>query len=283
MLTVTLTRGLPGSGKDTWAEEMMKQSPGQYRRINKDMLRNMLDDGRWSGHNEDFILDTRDQLILAALNDGKHVLVTDTNLHPRHEIRIRQLVKGIAEVKIQDFTNVPIEVCIERDLKRSNSVGEKIIRQMNQYLTSPILKIEPNDSLPWTILSDVDGTLAIRGDRDIYEFEKAGEDQPNKLLIHIIGELTKMRYLTCVTGREEKYRDITEHWLKRYGVPYRNLYMRKTGDDRKDNIVKKEIYEEHIKDKYNVLAVFDDRISVCRLWHSLGLPLYRVGDPDAAF
>jgi len=43
------------------------------------------------------------------------------------------------------------------------------------------------------------------------------------------------------------------------------------------------LYEKCIKGKFNVNAVFDDRLQVCRMWHELGLPLFRVGDPDADF
>jgi hypothetical protein len=59
--------------------------------------------------------------------------------------------------------------------------------------------------------------------------------------------------------------------------------MRKTGDKRQDAIVKQEIYDTKIKGKYNILAVFDDRPQVCRMWHQNGLPLFKVGDPDADF
>ncbi len=59
--------------------------------------------------------------------------------------------------------------------------------------------------------------------------------------------------------------------------------MRKGDDTRPDAAVKEELYSQHIKGKYNVVAVFDDRLQVCRLWHKLGLPLFRVGDPDADF
>lgn len=30
-------------------------------------------------------------------------------------------------------------------------------------------------------------------------------------------------------------------------------------------------------------GVFDDRARVCRMWYAKGIPLFRVGDPDAEF
>jgi hypothetical protein len=50
--------------------------------------------------------------------------------------------------------------------------------------------------------------------------------------------------------------------------------MRELGDSRPDAVVKQEMYEEYIKDKYNVLAVFDDRPSVVAFWRDLGLYVF---------
>jgi hypothetical protein len=59
--------------------------------------------------------------------------------------------------------------------------------------------------------------------------------------------------------------------------------MRPEGDTRPDEVVKRELYKEHIKGKYNVIAVFDDRAKVCRMWNELGFGdrLFRVGRIDA--
>ncbi len=89
MKKVIILKGLPASGKSTWAKQRLAAEPGAYKRINKDELRAMLDDSHWSKGNERFVLRLRDHLIVAALEDGKHVIVDDTNLHPKHEQQIR--------------------------------------------------------------------------------------------------------------------------------------------------------------------------------------------------
>src|SRR5579859_5121355 len=127
---VIILKGLPASGKSTWAREQVEQYPGRYKIISKDSLRAMLDCGKWSKGNEQFILKTRNMLILLALEEGYHVLVDDTNLHPKHLEAIRELVKGKAEVEVKDFTDVPLGTCIERDRHRPNYVGEQVIRRM---------------------------------------------------------------------------------------------------------------------------------------------------------
>ena len=43
------------------------------------------------------------------------------------------------------------------------------------------------------------------------------------------------------------------------------------------------IFDKEIKGKYNVVAIVDDRLSVSKMWHDRGLPLFRVGDPLSDF
>jgi len=54
--------------------------------------------------------------------------------------------------------------------------------------------------------------------------------------------------------------------------------MRATGDNRKDSIVKKEIYEGIIKPVFDVKFVLDDRNQVVEMWRSLGLTVLQVAD-----
>ena len=51
------------------------------------------------------------------------------------------------------------------------------------------------------------------------------------------------------------------------------LHMRKNGDNRSDRLVKEEIFWEHIEPRFNVLAAFDDRPRIVRLWKDIGIPL----------
>jgi len=73
-LKIIMTRGLPGSGKTTWAKKLIANNPGVYKRVNKDDLRNLMDAGHWTGANERFVLKTRDIIVREALIEGKHVI-----------------------------------------------------------------------------------------------------------------------------------------------------------------------------------------------------------------
>ena len=45
--------------------------------------------------------------------------------------------------------------------------------------------------------------------------------------------------------------------------------MRKTGDNRKDSIIKREIFENDIRPYYNIDYVLDDRNQVVEMWRSI--------------
>jgi predicted kinase len=276
MKKVILTKGLQGCGKTTWAKQTQVDFPGQYKRVNKDDLRDLLDNGVWSKGNEKFVLKLRDTIILQALADGKHVIVDDTNLNVVHENHIKELVKGLAEVEIKDFTDIDIEICIKNDAKRANPVGEKIIRQTyKQWLYKEPVKPEYIDGAFDVILCDLDGTLSLFGDKNPYE-----RDFENDKLNTVVSRIIECRNVVLVSGRKEKYRKQTLQFLKNNYVKFIELLMREDDDNRKDSIVKKEIYENKIRGKYNVDFVLDDRAQVVRLWRSLGLTCLQVADGD---
>jgi len=285
-------KGLPGSGKDTVAKDLMEQFPSAYKRVNKDDLREMLDLGKWSGSNEKFVLKIRDLIIKEALKEGKHVLCTDTNLHSKHEIKLKEIAKeGSADFRIMDLTSVDIDTCIKRDLKREKSVGEKVIKDMyNRYLKPKKEVIYPfNSALDDCIICDLDGTLAKFGNKNPYErdFEN---DELNLSVWYTIYSIINRRnieetdkgklYLIILSGRSSKFKDVTIRWLKEKGVVYDFLHMREEGDVRKDCIIKKEMFDKYIRNTYNPILIFDDRNQTVNLWRSLGLTCFQVSDGD---
>ena len=242
----------------------------------------MFDCGQWSRDNEKFILKMRDQAIIAALEAGKHVIVDDTNLHPKHEEHITQMVKGLARVEVK-FFDISVEDAIKRDLKRPTSVGAKVIRDMHkQFLAGKSSKVEYIDGLPECIICDIDGTLALMGDRSPYDASKCDVDEPNRPVIDILEtfKIFRLSRIILFSGRESKYNKATQDWLRKHGVGYYGLHMRGTGDTRKDFIVKQEMYEGEIKGKYNVLFVLDDRNQVVEMWRNLGLTCLQVAEGD---
>ena len=67
---------------------------------------------------------------------------------------------------------------------------------------------------------------------------------------------------------------MTIKWLDKniaYSESGWDLIMRSKGDHRSDTEIKKEIYDKYIKDKYNVMCVFEDRDKVVKMWRDEGL------------
>jgi len=297
MSKILLLKGLPASGKTSYARQLIKDNPGVYKRINKDELRAMLDAGEWSTENEKFILKIRDELVIKCLAAGYSVIVDDTNLHLKHEARMRQLAQadpemGLeeVEVEIKEFST-SVDECIKRDSMRANGVGAKVIRQMyRQFLRKgpPVLS-ERIMNVPDAIICDMDGTLALMNGRSPYDVEKCKEDLVNHSVAEIVREfhLSNNRldgrpsvHVIIVSGRDDIYKEHTREWLITHGIPHNGIYMRRATDKRDDTIVKKEIYETYIKGKFNVLFVLDDRSKVVDMWREQGLTCLQVAEGE---
>ena len=280
--TLYMMKGLPASGKSTRAREMLAANPGNVKRVCKDDLRAMLDNGKWSKANEHMVLRVRDAVISLALQEGKHVICDDTNLAPGHEARLCELAREHGAVfEVVDFTHVSVEECIERDQKRLSYVGEKVIREMHQkFLARPVEPVPYNEKLPVCIIADIDGTVALKGDRSPYDWSRVQEDRPHWPVIELVRSLFQKHCVVFVSGRKECCREITTQWLEQYFDFGIDLYMRRDDDDRDDVIVKREIYEQHIKGRYNVQLVLDDREKVVRMWRQQGLTCLAVADGD---
>ncbi|MDR3261721.1 MAG: hypothetical protein LBT78_07780 [Tannerella sp.] len=130
-------------------------------------------------------------------------------------------------------------------------------------------KYESSDRQP-CIICDIDGTLAYNTHRDIYNYDNVIRDAHNLHLKNLLDLILKGNdniQLLFVSGREEKCREQTEEWLRNL-FPEVNfcLYMRLSRDTRQDAIVKEEIFIRYIINKYNILAVFDDRDQCVNLW-----------------
>ena len=290
---VIILKGLPASGKSTYAKGLLDQDPGRYKRINKDDLRAMLDNSYWSKGNEKFILKVRNWLIVSALDEGKSVIVDDTNLHPKHEKVIREIVQQYnqdnatdIQVKVK-FFEIEIEVAIKRDLNRLNSVGERVIRQMYYQFLAPkeFNRLEQDSSLPSAVIVDIAGTIANTQARNPFDYSKVLEDSPIVETVEIVKVLKASGYkIIFVSGREDICREDTVAWLNLHQISFDELFMRRQGDHRKDSVIKKEIFTNCIQNKYCIKFVLDDRKQVKRMWvHELGLFVFDVNQGDIEF
>jgi hypothetical protein len=142
-------------------------------------------------------------------------------------------------------------------------------------------------SKPRAVIFDVDGTLALRDETDPnvrtwYDWARVGEDLPNPAVIELAHLLIAAQSaggpeLIVVSGRDGICRPETEKWLSAREVFYAELHMRAPKDNRKDSIVKREIYERDIAPRWDVAWVVDDRQQVVEMWRDeLGLTCFQV-------
>lgn len=132
------------------------------------------------------------------------------------------------------------------------------------------------------IICDIDGTLAHMNDRSQYDWDKVGDDVVDKTIKEILRTFysTSEYDIILISGRDDVCKQITERWLDKNYIFYDGLYMRKHNDNRPDEAIKKEIYDKHIKDKYDVEFVLDDRNKVVKMWRELGLKCLQVAEGD---
>jgi hypothetical protein len=134
------------------------------------------------------------------------------------------------------------------------------------------------------VIFDLDGTFAFLGDRSPYDASRAEGDEVNAAVNFVYQAIRAGKPGTAillVSGREERWRPETERWLEKHGITCDALYLRRTGDRRKDTVVKREIYDRHIAEKFAVQVVFEDRDQVVKLWRDdLQLPCFQVAWGD---
>ncbi len=133
---------------------------------------------------------------------------------------------------------------------------------------------------PIAVICDIDGTLAHMVNRGPYDPTKYLDDVRDDLVAWAFDALSVGAVRIIMSGRDEDYRADTELWLKRNEIEFDQLYMRPSGDNRNDAIVKQELYEAHVKDVYDVRCVLDDRNRVVDMWRANGLRVFQVADGD---
>ena len=136
------------------------------------------------------------------------------------------------------------------------------------------------DTLEKAIICDLDGTLAFANGRDWYNASTCDEDLLNEPVASVVRWAEDYGYtIIFLSGRMAKYKEPTEKFLAKHGFDNYELAMRVTDDIRKDSIVKRELYEEYVLGKYDVLFILDDRKQVVDMWRlAYGLTVFQVAE-----
>lgn len=307
MIEVILTVGVPGSRKSTWAKEFVAKDPANWMRINNDDFRKMANGCINNKKHDEVIRQTRLAMITAAATKKLNLVIDNLNLNKTawsDTVEAVRLANVDAKVYEKIFF-VPLEQALEDNAKRIGParLDDKIIKQwwkisggeklekrtpkeeiliVNKGLaTKPFVQ---DESLPACAIFDLDGTMAIISHRSPYDASKCDADIPNTHVVNFAKLLHNNNYkIFFFSGREDKHKTMTEEWLnKHFGKSY-SLHMRESENFEKDVHLKDRLFKTHVLNKFNCKAWVDDRLQIVKYVHEMGLPLFRVGDPQATF
>lgn len=300
-----ITRGYSGSGKTTWALNFVDGRQGQAVAISRDEIRARVfgAEGKTvlTPAQEKEVTKVQQEFVRAALRADKCVIVHDTNLVLRYARQWANVAQDEgAPFTVKNF-KVDVETCIARNEGRmaNDRVPEEVIRTQAkrwpfknwQEITPKPRTTEddgpapyvPDESLPPAIIVDLDGTLCLLGDRNPYDAEKCHLDTLDPVVDDIATMYWEQGYhVIFLSGRKEKYRKQTEEWLRAHGwADIRRVhgpFMRATEDGRPDFIVKAELFDKHVRGKFNVKFALDDRNQVVDMWRGMGIKCLQVAE-----
>ncbi len=312
MKKVMMLTGLSGSGKSTFARQFCAQNPNWLRVNRDDLRRSMLPVSlpeywqTWPEREKNRVENVVNELQKTAILDGLardwHILIDNTNLKLSYINEFRKLLNeqfDAVEITYQ-LIDVSVAECIQRDKYRADSVGEAVIRKQAEQLavlkknfkfrpetlTRPAVFQRIQDkNLPRCILVDIDGTVAKMGDRSPFDWHRVGVDTPKWPIINLVKAMRASGYaIVFFSGRDAVCRPETTDWLNEHfgwqSADY-ELFMRPKNDNRKDAIVKAELFAQHIAGRYYVEFVVDDRQQVVDMWRrTLGLTCVQVDYGD---
>lgn len=308
MATLHITRGLPASGKTTWATQWVAQQPDKRVRANRDSTRQMLF-GMQQGlseSQENTVTKVLNTTVTGLLKAGFDVVVDDMNLRAAYVARYSALATATGARMETHVFNVEVDTAVLRDAERPDGirVGEAGIRALAARFTDdgmirpvqappsspaakrtqdprvvPVVRLH---GLPEVVICDIDGTVALMQGRSPYDWSKVGGDAPNQPVIDALARLADGRQVLFMSGRSDVCWAETQTWLHLHIPPTISwsLHMRAAADNRPDRLTKSDLFDAHVRGRFNVAAVLDDRNQVVRLWRDLGLTCLQVADGD---
>ena len=296
---IILCVGIPASGKTTWTLKYLKSNL-DWICVSRDKYRNMLQNRQMLDYKgEQLVTKLVENTIVSSINSKYNVIIDQTNVNIKYLEPLVDFCQKLADVEFKIF-NISIEKAIERDKNREAFVGEKVIKRMyNDYLNlfncnfdfstrkklpyiAKNIKWKVNSNLPNAVIFDIDGTLGhMQGKRGVFDWNRVDVDTVDERVRETLKTYKKAGFhIIIVTGRDGVSKNLTAQWLRDNKIEFNILHTKPENDFRKDYINKTEIYNNHIKDYYNVLCVYEDRKQAVTTWRELGLKCYQVDDGD---
>lgn len=271
-----IEQGLPASGKTTHARGLVDN--GNVARVNYDDLRLSLFNGKWSPTKERAVQDAAKAMVRSLLGQGLNVVIDNTNLTEKHIQRWKTIAHEFVGCSVEVIRhNVSLLECVDRDSFRhpDDHVGRAVIERMS--LQAGWTTFDPEDKI---VIVDVDGTLINSGpcaekwlkpanaENNWDEFFRCGHESNAIYAVQTwVKALTPDYKVIICSGRSDYYSGQTTAQLKRNGIPFDHILMRRESDHRPDTMVKQEIL--NLLPKQQIAFIIDDRQSVCDMWRKV--------------
>ena len=294
--------GAPGSGKSTFARYFLR-TEDNWIRVNRDDFRLMqFGDSLMIPFYEERISKMVEASVLTLLKSDTNVIIDATNTSLRTIEDMIHSYTEYADISFKVF-DLPVDELVKRCDKRyeetgkfiSKSVVERNVANLKHTLEkfdfAPIpRKVQvattsyatQDKNLPKAVICDLDGTLSLLNGRDPYNAATCDNDLLNEPVAAALKMAKQQGYqVILLSGREDKFREPTVRFLDKHQIGYDLLLMRTSNDFRKDNIIKRELFEGEIQGKYFVEFLLDDRNQVVDMWRKdLHLPCFQVNYGD---
>ena len=294
--------GAPGSGKSTFARYFLR-TEDNWIRVNRDDFRLMqFGDSLMIPFYEERISKMVEASVLTLLKSDTNVIIDATNTSLRTIQDMIHTYTEYADISFKVF-DLPVDELVKRCDKRyeetgkfiSKSVVERNVANLKHTLEkfdfAPIpRKVQvatssyatQDKNLPKAVICDLDGTLSLLNGRDPYNAATCDNDLLNEPVAAALKMAKQQGYqVILLSGREDKFREPTMRFLDKHQIGYDLLLMRTSNDFRKDNIIKRELFESEIQGKYFVEFLLDDRNQVVDMWRKdLHLPCFQVNYGD---
>lgn len=287
--------GASCSGKSTYAERIC-ENDFDIVELNRDRIRfNLFTDGernwqryKFNKKNENKVTAVEEHMATYAAIEGKNIISSNTNLNLSIRKKWEEWAKDNGYTVEYVLFPQKWDTLVKRNAQREGGLPEHRLwdqykRYMQQFGMVGEHKLEvyrENPILESTIIADIDGTLAsMNGVRKPFDWDLVGKDIPRIEIIRALDGLAYVHgHVTFMSGRDGCCYEDTLAWIETQitcdwpeFIEW-DLVMRESGDSRKDDIVKYELFNKHIRGKYNVAAALDDRKSIVRLWNLLNIP-----------
>ncbi len=118
--TITVLRGLPGSGKTTWARRQLAYHPDTVY-ISKKDIRKELGIKLGNFDREEEVLAIEAKLIQDGIDRQDFILIDNIHIKPEYIVQYVHLaIENGYSFRLVNFGNVPVAECIRRDALRGD-------------------------------------------------------------------------------------------------------------------------------------------------------------------